>query len=281
MTTDAKPQPQGTLDRLCVHTITTKPWNLDQAAEAYAAAGVKGITVWRDALAGHDPAQAGARLRGLGLEVVSLCRGGFFPHRDAAGRGKAVDDNRRAIDEAAALGAPIVVLVCGAVPGQPLSVSRDQIRAGIEAVLPHAAANNVRLAIEPLHPMYADDRSAVNTMGQANDMAEAIGSDQVGVAADVYHLWWDPDLREQLLRCGRAGRLFAFHVCDWKTPTEDLLFDRGLPGEGCIDIRQIRGWVEEAGFKGFCEVEIFSKKHWASDQGQFLERIIRSFREHV
>jgi sugar phosphate isomerase/epimerase len=281
MTADAKPQPLTSLDRLCVHTITTKPWNLDQAAEAYARAGVKGITVWRDALAGHDAAQAGARLRGLGLEIVSLCRGGFFPHKDAGGRAKALDDNRKAIDDAAALGAPIVVLVCGAVPGQPLAVSRDQIRAGIEAVLPHAQANKVRLAIEPLHPMYADDRSAVNTMGQANDMAEAIGSDHVGVAADVYHLWWDPDLRQQILRCGRAGRLYAFHVCDWKTPTEDLLLDRGLPGEGCIDIRQIRGWVEEAGFKGFCEVEIFSKKHWAGDQGQFLERITRSFLDHV
>jgi sugar phosphate isomerase/epimerase len=279
--TDAKPQPLTSLDRLCVHTITTKPWNLDQAAEAYARAGVKGITVWRDALAGHDPAAAGARLRGLGLEIVSLCRGGFFPHRDAAGRAKALDDNRRAIDEAAALGAPIVVLVCGAVPGQPLAASRDQIRAGIEAVLPHAQASNVRLAIEPLHPMYADDRSAVNTMGQANDMAEAIGSDHVGVAVDVYHLWWDPDLRAQILRCGRAGRLFAFHVCDWKTPTEDLLLDRGLPGEGCIDLREIRGWVEQAGFTGFCEVEVFSKKHWAGDQGQFLERITRSFLDHV
>ena len=278
---DDKAAPLTDLGRLCVHTATTKPWPLERAAEAYASAGVKGITVWRDALAGRDLAQAGALLRGQGLEVVSLCRGGFFPHKEATGRQKALDDNRRAIDEAAAVGAPMVVLVCGAVPGQPLPVSRDQIRAGIEAVLPHAQASNVRLAIEPLHPMYADDRSAVNTMRQANDIAEAIGSDHVGVAVDVYHLWWDPELREQLLRCGRAGRLFAFHVCDWKTPTEDLLLDRGLPGEGCIDIRQIRGWVEQAGFRGFCEVEVFSKKHWASDQGEFLERIKQSFLAHV
>jgi sugar phosphate isomerase/epimerase len=274
-------EPLADLRRLCVHTITTKPWPLERAADEYARAGVAGITVWRDAIAGRDARKSGEILRSAGLEIVSLCRGGFFPHRDEAGRRAALDDNRRAIDEAAALGAPMVVLVCGAVPRQPLEVSREQIRAGIEAVLPHAQASKVRLAIEPLHPMYADDRSAVSTMRQANDLAEAIGSDLVGVAVDVYHLWWDPDLRAEIARCGRAGRLFAFHVCDWKTPTEDLLFDRGLMGEGCIDIRQIRGWVEDAGFRGFCEVEIFSKKYWAGDQNEFLDSIKRAFREHV
>jgi sugar phosphate isomerase/epimerase len=265
------------LDRCCIHTITTKPWAIEKAAAEYAAAGVKGITVWRDAIGDLGPARTGAMLRAQGLSIVSLCRGGFFPFRDEAGRQKALDDNRRAIDEAAALGAPMIVLVCGAVPGQPLAKSRDQIRAGIEAVLPHAQANNVKLAIEPLHPMYADDRSAISTMGQANDLAEAIGSPLVGIAVDVYHLWWDPALEAEILRSGRAGTLFAYHVCDWKTPTEDLLLDRGLPGEGCIDLRQIRGWVERAGFTGFCEVEVFSKRHWATDQGEFLGKITRSF----
>jgi sugar phosphate isomerase/epimerase len=273
--------PLSDLGRLCIHTVTTKPWPLERAGEEFAAAGVKGITVWRDALGDRNPVEAGQRLRGLGLEIVSLCRGGFFPHREAAGRQKALDDNRRAIDEAAALGAPMVVLVCGAVPGQPLPTSRDQIRAGIEAVLPHAEASRVRLAIEPLHPMYADDRSAINTLGQANDLAEAIGSPQVGVAVDVYHLWWDPALAAEIARCGRNGHLFAFHVCDWKTPTEDLLLDRGLPGEGCIDLRRIRRWVEAAGFSGFNEVEVFSKKHWARDQGELLKEITRSYMAHV
>jgi sugar phosphate isomerase/epimerase len=269
------------LDRLCVHTITTKPWELERAGDEYAAAGIKGITVWRDTLAGRDIARSGERLRGLGLEIVSLCRGGFFPKPDEAGRRAALDDNRKAIDEAAALGAPMIVLVCGAVPRQPLTVSRDQIRAGIEAVLPYAEANKIKLAIEPLHPMYADDRSAINTMKQANDCAEAIGSPLVGVAADVYHLWWDPDLRAEIARCGRLGRLFAFHVCDWKTPTEDLLLDRGLMGEGCIDIPTIRGWVEETGFRGYNEVEIFSKKHWATDQREFLQKIKAAYLAHV
>jgi sugar phosphate isomerase/epimerase len=277
--------PLSDLSRCCVHTITTKPWAIEEAAEKYAAAGIKGITVWRDAVAASDGlrsfSRTGDMLRGHGLSTVSLCRGGFFPYRDEAGRQKALDDNRRAIDEAAALGAPMVVLVCGAVPGQPLARSRDQIRAGIEAVLPHAQANNVKLAIEPLHPMYADDRSAISTLGQANDVAEAIGSPFVGIAVDVYHLWWDPDLEREIKRCGAAGNLLAYHVCDWKTPTEDLLLDRGLPGEGCIDLRQIRGWVEATGFSGFCEVEVFSKKHWATDQGEFLGKITRSFLSHV
>jgi sugar phosphate isomerase/epimerase len=269
------------LARLCVHTMTTKQWSLEQAADAYARAGVSGITVWRDALAGWDVARAGEMLRSRGLSIVSLCRGGFFPFADRAGQLAAVEDNRLAIDQAAALGAPLVVLVCGALPGQSLGRSRDQIRAGIEAVLPHAAANQIRLAIEPLHPMYADSRSAINTLAQANDLALAIGSDYVGVAVDVYHLWWDPALESEIQRAGRAGKLFAFHVCDWKTPTEDLLLDRGLPGEGCIPLRQIRGWVEAAGFRGFNEVEIFSKIHWQSEPAAFLERIVRSYRDHV
>lgn len=277
----SSPTALNDLSRLCVHTISTKPLPLEQAAEAYAAAGVSGITVWRDALEGRSAAASGERLKRHGLRVVSLCRGGFFAHVDGAGRDAALDDNRRAIDEAAALGAPLVVLVCGAHPGQPLSESRAQIQRGIEAVLPHAERHGVRLAIEPLHPMYADSRSAINTLAQANDIALAIGSDHVGVAVDVYHLWWDPALESEIARCGRAGKLFAFHVCDWKTPTVDLLLDRGLPGEGCIDVRGIRSWVERAGFDGFIEVEIFSKAYWEMDQQQFLSRIVEAYRAHV
>lgn len=275
------PAPLDDLSRLCVHTITTKPLSLDEAALAYACAGVKGITVWRDALIGHDPARAGEMLRGHGLSIVSLCRGGFFAYSDQASRQRALDDNRRAIDEAAALGAPLIVLVCGALPGQALSRSREQIRDGIEAILPHAEQRGVRLAIEPLHPMYADSRSAINTLTQANDLSLAIGSPFLGVAVDVYHVWWDPDLEREIQRSGQAGKLFAFHVCDWRTPTEDLLLDRELPGEGCIDVRRIRGWVEQAGFDGFHEVEIFSKRYWEWDQTRYLERITQAYRSHV
>jgi len=274
-------QPLTDLSRLCLHTITTRPWSIEQATEEYARAGVRGVTVWRQWLEGRDPARVGQNLRAAGLEVVSLCRGGFFPAVDAPGRQRAIDDNLQAIDEAAGLGAPLVVLVCGAVPGQALEVSRDQIAEGILAVLPRAEAAGVRLAVEPLHPMYADSRSAINTLRQANEMCDRIGSPLLGVTVDVYHLWWDPELRQQIERCGRAGRLFSFHVCDWRTPTEDLLNDRGLMGEGCINVRQIRGWVEEAGFQGFVEVEIFSNRYWAMDQNEFLEKIEKAFLEHT
>ena len=269
------------ISRLCIHTITTKPWPIETAIERFSARGVAAMTVWRDALEGRDIAAAGQRIRDAGMAVVSLCRGGFFPAETAAARQVAIDDNRRAIDEAAALGAPLVVLVCGAAPGQPLDRSRGQIRDGIEAVLPHAQAAGVRLGVEPLHPMYADSRSAVNTMAQANDICAGISSPLVGVVVDVYHLWWDPDLEREIRRCGQIGKLFAFHICDWRTPTEDLLNDRGLMGEGCINIPQIRGWVEEAGFDGYNEVEIFSNRYWAMEQEQFLERIITAYTAHA
>lgn len=271
----------ASLSQLCIHTITTKPWPIETAAERFAAAGVKGITVWRDAMDGRDPAKVGTMLRDNGLSVVSLCRGGFFPAPTADGREKAIDDNRRAIAEAHALGAPHVVLVCGAVPGMPLTEARAQIRDGIAALLPDCAAAGVKLAVEPLHPMYADSRSAINTLGQANDLCEQLDSPLVGVAVDVYHLWWDPALEAEIARCGKLQKLFAYHVCDWKTPTTDLLLDRGLMGEGCIPLRQIRQWVEAAGFKSWNEVEIFSTTHWSGDQQQFLDKIVQAYRDHV
>jgi sugar phosphate isomerase/epimerase len=271
----------ASLDNLCIHTITTKPWAIETSAAKFAAAGVKGITVWRDTLAGRDIKQTGQLLRDQGLSIVSLCRSGFFPSATAADRAKALDDNRLAIAEAHALGAPLIVLVCGAVPGQSLVESRKQITDGIAALLPECQAANVKLAIEPLHPMYADSRSAVNTLGQANDMVEALKSPYVGVAADVYHLWWDPALETEIARCGRLNALFAYHVCDWRTPTTDLLLDRGLMGEGCIPLRQIRAWVEATGFKGFNEVEVFSNRLWAMDQDEYLKKIVQAYTDHV
>jgi sugar phosphate isomerase/epimerase len=266
--------------RLCVHTITTKPWPLDIAVRRYAAAGVGGVTVWRQAIEGRDPAEAGRMIRDHGLSVVSLCRGGFFAAATREGRAGAVDENRRCIDQAAALGAPMIVLVCGAVPGQPLSESRRQIAEGIGELAAHAAASRVRLAIEPLHPMYADDRSAINTVAQARAICAQLGSPWVGVALDVYHVWWDDGLEGEIAACGREGSLFAFHICDWRTPTEDLLNDRGLMGEGCIPVRRIRGWVEAAGFGGFSEVEIFSNRRWAGDQDAFLAEIKAAYLQH-
>lgn len=275
----ASPLPD--LSRLCVHTITTKSWPIETAADKFAAAGVKGITVWRDALNHRDIARTGQMLRQHGLSIVSLCRGGFFPSLTAEGRQKALDDNRRAIAEAHALGAPLIVLVCGAVPGQALVESRQQIVEGIATLLPECAAAGVKLAIEPLHPMYASDRSAVNTLAQANDMVAQLRSPHIGVALDAYHVWWDPALETEIARCGRLGALFAYHVCDWRTPTVDLLNDRGLMGEGCIPLRQIRAWVEATGYRGFNEVEVFSTRLWATDQDAYLAKIVQAYRDHV
>lgn len=269
------------LKKLCLHTITTKPWPLATAAKKYAAAGVGGITVWRDAAVAHPEGirKAGELCRAEGLEIVSYVRGGFFTGTDAGSRQKAVDDNKRMIDESAELGAPLIVLVCGATPGQSLQTSRTQIQEGIAAVLPHAKAAGVKLGIEPLHPMYADSRSAVNTLTQAIDLSLALDHGHIGVTADVFHLWWDDRLEVEIARCGREGKLFSFHICDWKNQPVDMLNDRGLMGEGVIDVPGIRGWVEQSGFKGFNEVEIFSNIYWDMDQDEFLKRIINAYRQ--
>ena len=273
--------PPRDFSRLCLHTMTTRPWALEEAVSRYAAAGVKGITVWRSALEGRSPAAAGELIRDHGLAVVSLCRGGFFPADSAEGRARAIDDNRRCVDEAAELGAPLIVLVCGSAPGLTLEQSREQIAEGIAGVLPHAAASGVKLAVEPLHPMYAADRSAVNTMGQARSICGRLKSPWLGIAVDVYHTWWDDRLEDEIRDSGREGTLFAFHICDWRTPMTDVLEDRGIMGEGCIPVRRIRGWVEQAGFRGFNEVEIFSRRLWASDQARYLEDIKAAYLAHA
>jgi sugar phosphate isomerase/epimerase len=266
------------MSRLCVHTITTKPLSLEECLVEYPKRGVSGITIWRQALEGRDLASVKRQTAEAGLEAVSLCRGGFFPSATAAGRQAAIDDNLEAIELARAIGAPLIVLVCGAVPGQSLMESRKQIADGIGAVLPVAEQAGVKLSIEPLHPMYADDRSAVNTMRQAHEICDVLGSPKsLGIAVDVYHVWWDPELKAQIDLAGRTGRLHALHICDWRTPTTDLLNDRGLMGEGCINIREISDWVDSTGFTGHREVEIFSNRWWAADQRAFLDQIAASY----
>jgi sugar phosphate isomerase/epimerase len=268
------------LSRCCIHTITTKLWKIEEVAKNYSRAGVKGITVWRDALEGRNIKQTGKMLLDHDLTIVSLCRGGFLPHKDVSKRKIAIDDNRKAIEEAAELGTSMLVLVCGADPSQPLEESRKQIRDGIATLVPDASAAGVKLTIEPLHPMYADTRSAINTLAQANDIAEELNSPWVGIAVDVYHLWWDPFLEKEIRRSGEKGTLAAFHICDWKVPTTHLLLDRGLMGEGCIPVKQIRSWVEATGFAGFNEIEIFSNEYWKEDQDNFLTKIINAYYEH-
>jgi len=269
------------LSRLCIHTITTKQWSLEQCIQKYSAAGVAGITVWRDVALKHPRGikAAGDLCRSEGLEIVSYVRGGFF----TGGKEKrqiAIDENKKVIDEAVELGAPLVVLVCGATPGQSLATSRQQIADGISDCLPHALAAGVKLGIEPLHPMYADSRSAVNTLTQANDMAIEINHPHLGVTVDVYHLWWDDRLQGEIKRCAEADKLYSFHICDWMDQPSDLLNDRGLMGEGVIPVCEIREWVEATGFTGFNEVEIFSHRWWSQDSDEFLQSIVSAYLRH-
>jgi sugar phosphate isomerase/epimerase len=225
-------------------------------------------------------ASAAVRRRGRGADAARLRPDGdrALPRRLLPGQGAA---NRKAIDEAAAIAAPMVVLVCGAMPGMPLAEARRQIQDGIAALEPYARANRVKLAIEPLHPMYAADRSAINTMAQARAICETIRSPWIGIAADVYHIWWDPEAENELQRAGTDGWLAGFHVCDWRVETRDLLNDRGLMGEGCIDIPGLRVAAEKAGFTGFNEVEIFSTARWAGDQDAWLDAIVAAYRQHT
>jgi sugar phosphate isomerase/epimerase len=240
--------------------------------DACARRGIRAISPWRDQVQAAGLTNVAKLVRDHGLELSGYCRGGMFPAADAAGLQAARDDNRRAVDEAAQLGASCLVLVVGGLPGalqgrpahKDIALARSQVRDGIGELLEYARTAGMPLAIEPLHPMYAADRACINTMEQALDVCDELDpyrSGSLGVALDVYHVWWDPKLQQQIARAGRK-RLLAFHVCDWLTPTADLLNDRGMMGDGIIDIPRIRGWVEEQGFAGYSEVEIFSAANW-------------------
>ena len=265
--------------RLALNAITTKKWTLAQAIEGCARHGIRGITVWRDRLQEMGVSAAVQSLKAHGLAVTGLCRGGMFPAADATGRKAAIEDNLRAVDEAQAIGASCLILVVGGLPAgsKDIAGAREQVRDGIAAILPHARAAKVPLAIEPLHPMQAADRACINTLGQALDVCDALDPEKtgaLGVAVDVYHVWWDPQLDAQIARAGRA-RLLAHHLCDWLVPTTDLAFDRGMMGEGIIDLPRIRALVEGAGYTGFSEVEIFSERDWWQRDPDDVLRIMK------
>ncbi|OGA66955.1 MAG: endonuclease [Betaproteobacteria bacterium RIFCSPLOWO2_12_FULL_68_20] len=246
--------------RLSLNTATIrKQWGLAEAIEGCARHGIRGISPWRDQVAGMGLAKAVEATRAAGLTVTGLCRGGFFSAPNWR------DDNLRAIEEAHELGASCLVLVVGGMPqgSKDLAGARSQVRDGIGSILPHARAAGVPLAIEPLHPMQVE-RACVNTLEQALDLCDALDerkSGALGVAVDAYHLWWDPKLEAQIRRAG-AERILAYHICDWLVPTRDLLNDRGMMGDGVIDLPRIRSWLEREGYAGFHEVEIFSERDW-------------------
>ncbi|MCA0241213.1 MAG: sugar phosphate isomerase/epimerase [Proteobacteria bacterium] len=278
---------------LSINTATVRrqrgqDWNLLQILDACAARCIRAVSPWRDQVHAAGLDAVARTIRAHGLELSGYCRGGMFTYGDAAGRDAARDDNRRALDEACLLGAPCLVLVVGGLPGaltgrpahQDIARARAQVAEGIAALLDDARERRLPLAIEPLHPMYAADRACVNTLEQALDLCDALDpgrSGALGVAVDAYHVWWDPKLQAQIGRAGRE-RLLAFHVCDWLLPTTDLLEDRGMMGDGVIDLRQLRGWVEATGFAGYAEVEIFSRANWwQRDGGEVLDTCIERF----
>jgi sugar phosphate isomerase/epimerase len=278
---------------LSINTATVRAqWPLDRIVLECATRGIRAISPWRDQVAAAGLERIAGLLRDTGIELSGYCRGGMFPAADAVGRQRALDDNRRAIDEARALNARCLVLVVGGLPGalsgqaahKDLGAARAEVHEGIAATLEHARRAGMPLAIEPLHPMYAADRACVNTLEQALDLCDALDpgrSGALGVALDVYHVWWDPKLQTQIERAGRE-RLLAFHVCDWRLPTRDLLNDRAMMGHGVIDIPRIRGWVEAAGYAGYSEVEIFSSEDWwKRPGGEVLDTCIARHRSVV
>jgi sugar phosphate isomerase/epimerase len=261
------------IDWLSINTATLRQqWTLPEIIDACARHGIPALSPWRDQVAACDLKVARRLIRETGLKLSGYCRGGLFTATDAAGLAEALEDNYRAVDEACELSSPCLVLVVGGLPGalngqaahRDIALARTQVTEGIARLFEYARPRRMPLAIEPLHPMYAADRACVNTLEQALDICDALDpacSGDLGVAVDVYHVWWDPKLEAQIRRAGNH-RLLAFHVCDWLTPTTDLLLDRGMMGDGIIDIRKIRGWVDAAGFGGFTEVEIFSARNW-------------------
>jgi sugar phosphate isomerase/epimerase len=277
----------GDLRWLSLNWATVREqWDLGHAIAGCARHGIPGIAPWREPLQAMGVGAAARLIRDHGLAVSGLCRAGMFPAADAAGRQAAIDDNRRAIDETAALGAACLIVLAGGMPpgSRDFALARRQARDGIAAVLPHARAAGVPLALEPLHPMYAADRCCISTLGQANDLCAELdpdGDGGIGVAIDVYHVFWDPDLEREIARAGAAGRILAFHVCDWLVPTRDLLLDRGMMGDGVIDIPGIRAAVEAAGYAGMIEVEIFSRDWWRRDPDDVLRIIAERYRTVV
>jgi sugar phosphate isomerase/epimerase len=277
---------------LSLNTATVrKQGDLVEIVDACARHGIRAIDPWRDQVAVVGLDRAVRAVRDTGLDLSGYCRGGMFPS-DAARRSEVRDDNRRCVDEAKALGASCIVLVVGGLPqysrpgsaaSRDIAATRAQVEEGLAEMLDYARESEVPLAIEPLHPAYAADRACVNTTKQALDLCDRLDparSGALGVALDVYHIWWDLEVMGQIARAGK-DRLLAFHVCDWLVPTKDILNDRGMMGDGVIDIRRLRAAVEAAGYAGYSEIEIFSNEWWARPMDEVLTACIERHRTVV
>ncbi|MEU1375865.1 sugar phosphate isomerase/epimerase family protein [Streptomyces triculaminicus] len=272
------------LERFSLNQWTVRQWSLPELVAGCAAAGVRAVGLWREPVREYGVEAAARLVRGAGLTVSSLCRGGFLTAADAPGRQRALAGNRAAVEEAAALGAAALVLVAGGLPAgsRDLPGARERLADALAELGPYAAGCGVRLAIEPLHPMFASDRCVVSTLGQALDLAERFPAGQVGVVVDTYHLWWDDAVGRELVRAGEGGRIAAFQLADWITPLpEGVLLGRGQLGEGCVDLRWFRERVEAAGYAGAAEAEIFSPSLWAREGAEVLAETLDRYRTHV
>ncbi|PYP24423.1 MAG: xylose isomerase [Gemmatimonadetes bacterium] len=267
------------IDRLSLNQITAERASLKDAVEACARHGVPYIAVWRHKLAETGLDRAVRMVRDAGLSVSSVCRGGMFPASTRAEREARIEDNRRAVDEAAALGAAVLVLVCGAAPDKDIAAARRMVADGIAALAPYAGDRGVRLGVEPMHPAFAAERSCITTLREARCLAERFDSATVGLVADVYHIWWDPDLDDEIAHA--AGRIVGFHVSDWLVPMQAVLMNRGMMGDGVIEVRRIREAVERAGYVGPIEVEIFNEAVWSMPLDVLLPLVKERYRACV
>ncbi len=270
------------LARLSLNQRTTAEWDLRQAVDGCLAAGLGSIGLWREPVAEVGLDTAVAWVQQAGLRVSSLCRGGFFTVADPGAREQAHAENVRALDEAAALGAPTLVLVPGGLPegDRDLVAARERAAEAIERLVPEAESRGVVLGIEPMNPIFCADRGVVSTLGQALDIAERFTPAQVGVVVDTFHLWWEPGVREQVLRAGE--RIVSYQVCDWITPLPaDTLLSRGMMGDGHVDFAAFTRWVAEAGYTGDVEVEIFNADVWAAPGAETVATMARRYVELV
>ncbi|MEU1369582.1 sugar phosphate isomerase/epimerase family protein [Streptomyces sp. NPDC005803] len=270
--------------RLSINQETIKQWSLPELAEGCVKAGIDKVGLWRAPVQEYGVEATARLLSDAGLSVTSLCRGGFLTALDAAERARALDDNRAALDEAAGLSTDTLVLVSGGLPkgSKDLYGARERIADALAELAPYAAERGVRLAIEPLHPMFASDRCVVSTLSQALDIAERFPADQVGVVVDTYHLWWDDQAPAQIARAGAAGRIHSFQLADWITPLPaGVLLGRGQLGDGSVDFRAFRTAVEATGFDGPVEVEIFNEDLWARDGAEVLAEVAARYAEHA
>lgn len=282
-------------ERLSLNTATTKNWTLQQAVDGAVAAGLQAVGLWRDRVAEAGLQQAAELVRSRGLRVSSLCRGGFLTAVDDEGIAAALTDNRAAIVEAATLGTRELIMVTGGLPacpapGQParpdgdkdLVAARQRVADRVGELVPFAREHGVRLVLEPLHPLFAADRAVLSTLGQCLDLAADHAPDEVGVVVDTYHVWWDPQLEQQILRAGREGRLASYQVCDWILPlAADALLSRGHVGDGYVDFAAITPWVVQAGYTGDIEVEIFNQQIWDTPGEQTLATMVERHARHI